>query len=92
MTEAGSSATPRGPYKRFTGPDGREWLVWRLSEADVQEIREPSSLSRPWLVFLAPDGETRRLAPLPPRWQRLSDAELFTLAQRAKPFTQLPER
>lgn len=92
MTEPSSSATPRGSYKRFTDPDGREWLVWRISEADVEEIREPSSLARPWLVFLGPNGETRRLAPVPPRWRRFDDEELFALAQRAKPFTQQPDR
>ena len=86
MPETTSNTAPRGPYRQFTDPDGGEWLVWRLSESDVEELREPSSLGRTWLIFLGPDGETRRLAPAPTNWRRLKGAELYELAQSATPF------
>jgi len=86
MTEMTSNATPRGPYRRFTDSDGREWLVWHLSESTVEELREPSSLGRAWLIFLGPDGQTRRLPPAPHNWRRLQAPELYALAQAATPF------
>jgi hypothetical protein len=88
MTDQTSDATPRGPYRRFTDDAGGNWLVWRISEREVEEIREEPSLGRAWLIFLSPNGETRRLAPVPAGWRRLTDAELHTLAEAAKPFTQ----
>jgi hypothetical protein len=83
MTDAHSDATPRGPYRRFTAPDGREWLVWCMSEEAVDEIREAPSIGRAWLIFLGPDGETRRYAPVPPKWRRMSHDQLYELAQRS---------
>jgi hypothetical protein len=64
----------------------REWLVWRISEDAVAELREHPSLAREWLIFLGPDGETRRCAPVPDHWQRLGDRELETLARQATAF------
>lgn len=85
MTDT-TDATPRGPYRRFSDPNGADWLVWRISETDVEELREAPSLGGAWLVFLGPNGETRRLSPVPTKWRRLSETELFALAQRARPF------
>jgi len=79
-------AEPREPYRRFTDERGGDWLVWRLSEEDVAEIREAASIEQAWLVFLGPDGETRRLAPVPYDWRRMRDAQLSSLAARATPF------
>ena len=79
-------ATPRGPYRRFSDPEGGDWLVWRLSEADVEEVREAPSLGRAWLIFLGPNGETRRLAPAPTKWRRMTDGELYALVRIATPF------
>jgi hypothetical protein len=87
MIETTSDATPRGPYRRFGDPDGRHWLVWRISEADVEEIREWPSLGSAWLIFLGPSGETRRLAPVPTTWRRLTDTELHALARDATIFS-----
>ena len=87
VTEPLLDATPREPYRTFTHADGCEWMVWRLSEEYVDELREASSLSRAWLIFLGPNGETRRLAPVPERWRRMKDAQLSALAAEAKPFT-----
>lgn len=85
-------ATPREPYRTFSDADGRDWMVWRLSEEYVEEIREASSIRRAWLVFLGPNGETRRLAPVPEKWRRMKDAQLTSLMRTAKPFTPRPAR
>ena len=91
MSDTTFDATPRGPYRRFSDPDGRDWLVWRLARDAVEEIREEPSLGRAWLIFLNPEGETRRLAPVPTDWQRMEDAQLYTLAQSALPFVRRDE-
>ena len=85
MTDTTLDARPREPYRRFCDPQGGDWLVWRLSEDAVDELREAPSLSRAWLIFLGPDGETRRLTPVPSGWRRLKDAQLYALAQDATP-------
>ena len=79
-------ATPRGPFRTFTDDVGREWLVWHLAEDVVEELREASSVRRAWLIFLGPNGETRRLAPVLPKWRRMKDQQLYELAQRASDF------
>ena len=83
MTDTTLDATPREPYRRFSDPEGGDWLVWRLSEDAVDELRESPSLSRAWLIFLGPEGATRRLTPVPSGWRRLKDAQLYALAQAA---------
>jgi hypothetical protein len=87
MRSPSFDVTPREPYRRFTAPDGREWLVSRMSADAVDHIREAPSLGRAWLIFLGPDGETRRLAPVPTKWRRMKDDQLFELAQTAPPIT-----
>lgn len=86
MSDPTPDATPRGPYRQFTDDAGRHWLVWHLAEDTVEEIREASSASRAWLIFLGPNGETRRLAPVPPKWRKMKDAQLSELAERATEF------
>lgn len=87
LTEPLLDATPREPYRTFTDGDGRDWMVWRLAEDYVEELREASSLRRAWLIFLGPNGETRRLAPVPAKWRKMKDGQLAALARGAKPFT-----
>ena len=70
----------------FLIPPGGEWLVWRISEDVVEELREARSLGGAWLVFLGPGGQTRRLAPIPKGWKKMKDGQLYALAQATKPF------
>lgn len=79
-------ATPRGPYRLFTDRDNRPWLVWKISSEAVDVMRERSSSECEWLMFLGPDGETRRVDPVPAAWPRMSTEELRALVLLAAPF------
>jgi len=86
MTDSTLGATPREPFRRFSDPDGGDWLVWRIGEDVVGHLREAPSVETAWLIFLGPEGETRRLAPVPRQWRRMQDAELHALALAASPW------
>jgi hypothetical protein len=87
MTLSFHDTAPGGPYRRaFCPDDGGEWLVWRLSAAEMEALRAPRSVVRDWLIFLGPKGETRRLASFPADWPTISDAELAELAEKATSF------
>jgi hypothetical protein len=91
MTDESPSDQPHNPYRSFTDSSGAQWLVWKVAEADVSEIRgrgaaDSPSLGKAWLVFLSMSGETRRITPVPAEWRSLSDAELDALVRDAKPF------
>jgi hypothetical protein len=92
MNDQQPSEKPTGAYLSFLDASGARWIVWKIKESAVDEIRgrggapESPSLGRAWLIFLSPSGETRRLAPVPTNWRDLSDAELERLAGEAKPF------
>ena len=81
------------PYITFTDSTGETWLVWKVAQAAVSEIRgtlgtpESSSLDKAWLVFLSSaSGETRRTAPVPRNWRTLEATELEKLVREAKAF------
>ena len=86
--------SPPRAYLTFTDSAGVQWLVWKVAEASVTQIRgisgapESPSLGKAWLVFLAPQsGETRRITPVPKGWRKLSPTELEALVREARPFT-----
>ena len=76
------------PIIRYTGPERRV----------TDDRRRPAPLLSPqlacgWLAFECPT-EKRRLAPIPQRWEQLSEAELERLCQAARicppPFRPTP--
>jgi hypothetical protein len=83
---------PHNAYRSFHDSKGQQWLVWKVAEAAVNDIRsrggtaDSPSLGKAWLVFLSLGGETRRIAPVPDTWRTLSVEELERLLQEAKPF------
>jgi hypothetical protein len=92
MTDLRDDSREPEPYRRFVMEGDGEWLVWLLSDAALKEIRAPSSLGV-MLIFIGPDGETRRLSPVPAQWQQMTDSELSELARAARPFPQgAPDR
>lgn len=65
------------PVLRYTGPERRVAPERRARSALLShDLREG------WLVFEA-TGERRRLAPIPPGWERLGPAGLERLRDRA---------
>jgi hypothetical protein len=79
-----SNATDR----HFTDERGVRWSVREIIPASM--ISAPRvALARPayqsgWLLFEC-EGEKRRLAPYPPEWRELPEAELETLCDGAHP-------
>lgn len=72
------------PVFRYTGPERR---------ADVDRRRPQGFLSphlaAGWLTFESPT-EKRRLAPIPPHWEQLSEADLQRLCDTARPVVLPP--
>lgn len=81
--------------------EGRQWQIWdvhptcaRRTSTDELGNDEPkvarSSVTLPitlqsgWLAFQC-DGDSRRLAPIPPDWESMSDRMLVALITSAKP-------
>lgn len=72
------------PVIRYPGPERRT----------IAERRKPFRFLTPdlasgWLAFES-DVEKRRLAPIPQRWEMLSDAELTLLCKQARPVVVPP--
>jgi hypothetical protein len=53
-----------------------------LAKRDLRVV-VPDKLQRGWLAFQS-QAERRRLAPVPPAWQNLSDEELLVLLDGAE--------
>lgn len=67
------------PVLRYTGPERRREDDRRRGPTFLSQ-----SLQAGWLAFESP-AERRRLAPIPPGWDRLCDAALERLCERAEP-------
>lgn len=67
-----------GPVLRYTGPERRRASRRRISLAVA------SGLAAGWLTFES-QGERRRLAPIPPGWDRCSETGLARLCEQATP-------
>jgi hypothetical protein len=66
------------PVFRYTGPERR-----RPQERRLAPLLLSQQLASGWLTFQCPT-EKRRLAPIPQRWDELSEAELEKLCQSAR--------
>lgn len=80
-------------HRQFQDETGRKWEAWDVhpSTVEVRLYAEsarratfplPPELRAGWLAFQCCD-ESRRLAPIPAHWDRLSDLELVELASAA---------
>lgn len=66
---------------RTSGPvTGRMPNVWGGASASLAPVATPAGDGSGWLVFMR-DGERRRIAPAPPGWLALDDAQLARLLQ-----------
>jgi hypothetical protein len=86
------------PHRRFKDKNDREWEVWDVRPASVEEMLRvhrseprlesqtgvalPAELREGWLAFHS-DDEARRLAPIPLGWDSWSDSELEQLSADA---------
>lgn len=61
-------------------PEQRENLIRRLHLE--QRLAAPVEFDRGWLAFGSPNG-SKRLAPIPPDWEEVSDAALNELCIQA---------
>jgi hypothetical protein len=80
-------------HRQFQDETGRKWEAWDVNPSTVQvrvfaeSVRQspfplPPALRAGWLAFQCSD-ESRRLAPIPADWERLTDLELVQLASAA---------
>lgn len=71
--------------RTFTDAAGREWEVFDEGASSARRALEcdyPQQGANPGLVFVSRVG-SRRLWPCPSDWQRLPDAKLADLCERA---------
>lgn len=73
----------------FQDQAGDCWLVYAIRKAATESATRrylPDVYQDGWLVFES--GERKlRLAPIPPGWDDMSDAELHELLAQARPVT-----
>jgi len=78
------------PVREFVDTAGRTWRAWDiLPEAIHPRVKAEDYLAdcyeTGWVVFETTDGrDKRRLCPFPKSWDRVSDAELMKLLERAE--------
>jgi hypothetical protein len=71
--------------RRFTDATGRQWDVFAVHPGQGKRAPIlPEPFRTGWLAFES-GPETRRLAPIPDAWTRLSDKALAQLNERAEP-------
>ena len=75
--------------------EGTEWTVWdtRPNSVDLApagRLSVAEGYGDGWLTFQCGD-EKRRLAPVPPHWGALSEAQLEALLERAAPVPRAPD-
>lgn len=68
--------------------DDIEWTIWNVvpgSISRLEKIGVDLAFRSGWLVFDS-GAQKRRLAPIPPGWDSLTDGELALLIGRAEPI------
>ncbi len=76
---AGYDRRSPDPVLRYTGPERRMAADRRASTVLVRP-----ELQAGWLVFES-GADRRRLSPIPPAWERYTDAALERICARAEP-------
>lgn len=80
---------PTETHRTFVDPDGVEWKVWEVHPSSVHDAasklsaRVAPELEQGWLCFESARGEKRRLAPIPPEWNRYSFSRMIALWRQA---------
>jgi len=74
--------------RKFRDAAGTEWVVFlttRSASGIGRDHHLPEAYLEGWLLFESTAGDKRRLAPVPPDWDALSEAGLRALCDRATP-------
>jgi hypothetical protein len=74
------------PIRDFVDSAGVHWQVWSTVPAMGGVA---GGFRQGWLTFTA-GAERRRLAPIPPSWERATEAELRAYFDRATPVRPTP--
>jgi hypothetical protein len=74
-------------YKEFLDSAEMLWRVWATYPTAGKMLS--SGFEKGWLTFES-KSERRRLAPIPPHWEDLSDAGLRALLKEATPSVETP--
>jgi hypothetical protein len=82
--------------REFTDSVGTTWTVREITPGPMPEklsqlLGEDRRRSG-WLLFMSGTGEKRRLAPVPPAWAGLTDADLEVYCMRARRVPPAPAR
>jgi len=74
-----------GAHREFDDTHGVRWMAFAVYPSSTRVARSGlrAQYQEGWLAFDS-GVETRRLAPIPPEWHDLSDAELIEACQRAE--------
>lgn len=85
-------AKPPFPSREIEDEHGVRWAAFEVHpsiSAERPSVRE--RFRDGWLAFDS-GVDTRRVAPIPPEWRSLADAELLQLLKTAEPATRREER
>jgi len=94
LTRSGDPAT----FRTFSDSKGVAWKVWAvvptldelasLNTKRRTERNENDAWQQGWLLFES-DSESRRLRPIPDKWESATRVDLDAMCRRAKPVKQL---
>lgn len=68
--------------------DGIEWTIWNVVPGSISRLEKTGvdlAFRSGWLAFDS-GTQKRRLVPVPPGWDALTDGELALLIDRAEPI------
>jgi hypothetical protein len=82
MGDAEASASVGATHRTLTDARGIWWDVFAV-HPEVRPASLKGTFQQGWLTFDS-GTEKRRLSPIPPDWQRLTDEELMELLSRAE--------
>jgi hypothetical protein len=71
--------------RRFTDEQGIDWRVRVTTPTARVAPTLPAGFQDGWLTFESGAGESRRLAPVPNRWELVDDFALAALCRAAAP-------
>ena len=74
-------------HRKIVDNEEKEWDVWAVTTptSSARRVLVQAELQAGWLAFQCGD-QRRRLAPLPPGWDEMSDHALLELMGQANPI------